>query len=274
MLHRYFILAICQIICFFIILDGCVKNITKEQIRGNLIEVSNNIDSYGYNYEMEMDMQTSVAGERSGTIVKSNGTSHIDIKNKKIKKSINIDENNKLKTKSTHTEIYISDNMEYILSEKHSNWIKFDVPRNKLDSENQLKKQMKLVMTSKIKSIKEESFKNIDCYLVSIEPDKDSFWKVIMEQEQEPPLLKLFNLDYENVVKDMDMKLWISKDTFLPTGCTMHMKAVIERTIMKQPLRMTINIARVCSYYGYNKLTPIELPKEAKDAEVYEEEWD
>jgi len=75
MLHRYFILAICQIICFFIILDGCVKNITKEQIRGNLIEVSNNIDSYGYNYEMEMDMQTFVAGEHSGTILKSNGTS-------------------------------------------------------------------------------------------------------------------------------------------------------------------------------------------------------
>jgi hypothetical protein len=239
-----------------------------------LIEASNNINIYGYEMDMDMDMEISVAGEDSSKIVKSNGNGYIDIKNKKMKISININDTSERKTKLTHTEIYIFDDMEYMLSEKDSNWIKFEVPRNKLDSENQLKKQMKLVMISKIKSIKEESFKNIDCYLLSIEPDKDAFWKVIMEQEEEHPLLKFLNLDCENVVKDMDMKLWISKDTFLPAECTMHMKAVIERTMMKQPLRMTINIATVCSYHDYNELTPIELPEEAKDAEVYEEEWD
>ncbi|MCD6441892.1 MAG: hypothetical protein J7L86_08970, partial [Candidatus Marinimicrobia bacterium] len=77
-----------------------------------MIEVSNNIDSYGY--KMDMDMETSVAGEDSNKIVKSNGNGCIDIKNKKIKKSININETNKGKTKLTHTEIYIFDDMEYM----------------------------------------------------------------------------------------------------------------------------------------------------------------
>jgi hypothetical protein len=272
-IQRYFILAICQLICFFIILHGCVKNIPKEQIRENLIEVSNNIDIYGY--EMEMEMETSIADEDSNTIVKSNSNGYVDIKNKKIKKSININETNKGKTKLTHTEIYIFDDTEYMQSGKDGNWIKFEVPRNKLDSENQLKKQMKLVMTSKIKSIKEEGFKNIDCYLLGIEPDKDSFWKVIMEQEEEHPLLKLLNLDYENVVKDMDMKLWISKDKFSPMKCIMEMKAVIEKEIMKAPFKMTMNVKKTYRYHDYIKLRAIELPEQAKKAKVYnEEEWD
>jgi len=271
--QRCFILAVCQLICFFIILHGCVKNIPKEQIRGNLIEVSNNIDIYGY--EMEMEMETSVSDEDSNTIVKSNGNGYVDIKNKKIKKSINFNETNKRKTKSTHTEIYILDDIEYILSGNDSNWIKFEVPRNKLNSENQLKKQMNLVMSSKIKSIKEEGFKNIDCYLLAIEPDKDAFWKVIMEQEEEHPLLKLLNLDYEDVVKDMDMRLWISKDNSYPMKCTMKMRAVIEKEIMKAPFKMVINVKKTYRYHNYIKLGAIELPEQAKKAKVYnEEEWD
>lgn len=272
MIQRYFILLICQIICFFITLHGCVKNIPKEQIRGNLIEVSNDIDSYGY--EMDTDMETSIADKDSNTIIKSNGNGYVDIKNKKIKKSININEINKVKTKLTHTEIYILDDTEYMQSGNDSNWIKFEVPINKLDSENQLKKQMNLVMTSKIKSIKEEGFKNVDCYLLAIEPDKDSFWKVIMEQEEEHPLLKLLNLDCENVVKDMDMKLWISKDNSYPMKCTMKMKAVIEKEIMKSPFKMIINVKKTYSYYNYNKPLGIKLPDRAKNAKVYQEEWE
>jgi hypothetical protein len=272
-IQRYFILAICQLICFFIILHGCVKNIPIEEIRGNLIEISNNIDSYGY--EMNMDMETSVAGEDSSKVVKSIGNGYIDVKNKKMKLAININETNKGKTKLTHAEIYIFDDMEYMQSGKDANWIKFEVPGNKLDSENQLKKQMKLVMTSKIKSIKEGSFKNIDCYLLSIAPDKDAFWKVVMEQEEEHPLLKLLNLDCENVVKDMDMELWISKDNFSPMNCTMKMTAVIEKEIMKAPFKMIINVKKTYRYHDYTKLRAIELPEQAKKAKLYyEEEWD
>ncbi|MCK4604234.1 MAG: hypothetical protein KAU41_05970 [Deltaproteobacteria bacterium] len=237
-----------------------------------MIEVSNNIDIYGY--EMDMDMETSIAGENSSKVVKSNGNGYIDIKNKKIKISININETSKGKSKLTHTKIYIFDDMEYMLSGIDSNWIKFEVPRNKLDSENQLNKQMKLVMTSKIKYIKEESFKNIDCYLLSIEPDKDASWKVIMEQEEEHPLLKLLNLDCENVVKDMDMKLWISKDTSFPMKCIMEMRAVIEKEIMKAPFKMIINVKKTYSYYNHNKPLVIKLPEGAKNAKVYREEWE
>ena len=121
MIRRYFILLICQIICFFIILQGCVKKIPKEQIRGNLIEVSNDIDSYGY--EMDTNMETSVAGEDSSKVVKSIGNGYIDVKNKKMKLAININETNKGKTKLTHAEIYIFDDMEYMLSGKDSDWI-------------------------------------------------------------------------------------------------------------------------------------------------------
>jgi len=272
MMRSYFTSLICQIICFFIILHGCVKTITKGEIRRNLIDVLNNINTYSY--EMEMCMETSIAGEDSTEIVKSNGNGYIDIKNKKMKISINLNETDKEKSRLTQTEIYIFDTMEYIQSGKNNEWIKFEVPRYKLDNENQLKKQMKLVMISKIKNLKEETFKNIDCYLLSIEPDKQSFWKVIMEQDEEHPLFKLFNLDYESVVKCTDMKVWIEKNSFIPMKCVMQMRAVIEKQIMKQPFKMIINIKKGYSYYNYNTPLVIKLPDQAKSAKVYQEEWE
>ncbi|CAD7777652.1 MAG: hypothetical protein KCCBMMGE_00579 [Candidatus Methanoperedenaceae archaeon GB37] len=147
-------------------------------------------------------------------------------------------------------------------------------PRHKLDSENQLKKQMKLVMTSKIKNLKEETFKNIDCYLLSIEPDKQSFWEVIMEQDEEHPLMRLLNLDYEDVVKRINMEMWIEKKTFFPLKCIMKMQAVIEKEIMKQPFKMTIDIKKTYCYYNYNRPLVIKLPDQAKRAKVYQKEWE
>lgn len=272
MTRSYFLLLIYLTICPFVISQSCVKTITHGQMRGNLIEVLNSIDTYGY----EMEMETTIAGENSSEIVKSNGNGNIDIKNKRMKISININETtNKGKSKSTETEIYVFDIMEYIQSRKDGEWIKFEVPRHKLDRENRLKKQMKLLMTSKIKNLKDETLENIDCYLLNIEPDKEAFWKVIMEQEEEHPLLKLLNLDYEDVVKDMDMKVWISKDKFFPIKCIMQMGAVIQREIMEKPFKMIINVKTAYRYYDHNKSLTIKLPEQAKRAKIYkEEEWD
>jgi len=259
------------IICLLIILQGCAKPISKGEIKGNLIEVLDNIHTYSY--EMEMEMETSVTGEDIKDVVKANAQADIDVKNRKIKIFIHINERNK-RSKSTQTKIYILDTMEYIQSERDSEWIKFEVPRHKLDSENQLKKQMKLVMTSKIKNLKEETFKNIDCYLLSIEPDKQSFWEVIMEQDEEHPLMRLLNLDYEDVVKRINMEMWIEKKTFFPLKCIMKMQAVIEKEIMKQPFKMTIDIKKTYCYYNYNRPLVIKLPDQAKRAKVYQKEWE
>ena len=271
-----FALIICFIIFPVIILQGCMKAMTSEQIRGNLVEVSKNIESYCY--EMEMYMETDIAGEDSPEIVKSNHNAHVNVKNKRMKVSINIDEwtTDKTKAKSTQTEMYIVDTMEYLYSHHHGKegkWVKLEAP-NKFDSENRLKEHLELLMTSKATKLEDETLENIDCCLLSIEPGKEGFWKVIMEQEEEHPLLKLLNLDYEDVVKEMDMKLWVGKDTFFPMKCHMQMKAVIEREIMNELFKMTINVKTAYRYHDYKKLLAIELPEEAKNAEIYEEEWD
>lgn len=271
-----FALIIYLIIFPSIIFHGCMKAMTGGQIRENLIEVSKNVGSYSY--EMEMYMETSVAGEDSPEIVKSNRNAHIDIKNKRMKISINIDEwgTDKTNSKSTRTEMYIFDTVEYLYSHDHgkdSKWVKFEAP-NKFDSENRLKKHLELLMTSQATKLEDETLGNIDCYLVSIEPNKEAFWKVIMEQEEEHPLLKLLNLDYEDVVKEIDMKVWISKNNFFSIKCYMQMKAVIEGQIMDELFKMTINVETTYRYHDYNKLLAIELPQEAKNAEIYEEEWD
>jgi len=260
----------------FIIFQGCMKAITSEQIRVNLVEVSKNVESYSY--EMEMYMETDIAGEDS-EIAQTKAYGEIDVAGKRMMVAIDMDEtiSGEAQTKSTKTLMYVIDNMAYSYSQSvkgKGKWIKFEVPKDTLGNENRLKKLMDLLLRSKIKKLGDEKVENIDCYLVSVEPDPKNFWAVIMEQEEEHPLLELLDLDYADIIKDVDMKVWIAKKTFLSAKCHMEMKAVIERTIMKQPFRMTINVRTVCRYHDFNKLTAIELPEEAKGAELYEEEWD
>jgi len=272
-----FLLIICLIISPFIISHGCIKAITGGQIRGNVIDVSKNIESYCY--DMDRYIETSITGEDSPEIVRSKGNGHVDVKNKRMKVLINIDEwtTDKAQSRSTRTEMYVFDTMEYLYLHsrgKDGRWVKFEAPCNKFDNENHLKKQMELLMTSKITNSQDEALGKLDCYLLTIEADKEAFWKVIMEQEEELPLLKLLNLDYRDVVKEMDIKMWTSKDTFLPVKCHMQMKAVIEKEIMNESFKMIINVKTIYTYHDHNKLLAIELPEQAKNAEIYEEEWD
>ena len=149
---------------------------------------------------------------------------------------------------------------------KWDNWVKFEVSRDKFESENQVEKQIKLAVLSKIKSLKGKG----NYYLLNIEPEKETFWKLVMEQEEEHPLLKLLNLDYEDVIKEADMNIWIEKGILFPIRCILKMKAIIEGEIMKEPFRSK----KVYKYYDYNKAVALKLPEEAKKARVYEEEWD
>jgi hypothetical protein len=257
-----------------IVLLGCV---TEEQAKQRLFESLHNIKTY--TYEMETNMGTDIAGEDSSETVQSNINGQVDVEGKRVKLTINTNEtiSDRKKSKSTQTQIYIFDTMEYLHSSnsgKDGKWIKFQIHEKKLDSENLAKRQMDLLRTSKIKRLKDETLENVDCYLLSTEPDKKDFWKVIMQQEGEHPLLKLLNLDYKDVVKEMDMKVWVAKDTFLPMKCHMQMKAVIEGEIKEEPFKMTINVKTVYRYHDYNKSLIIELPEEAKNAEIYEEELD
>lgn len=271
-----FLLIMYLIISPFIIFQGCMKAITSEQIRGDLVEVSKNVESYSY--EMEMYMETSIAGEDSPEIVKSNRNAYVDVKNKRMTVSVNIDEwtTDKAKSKSTQTEMYILDTMEYLCSHDHGKegkWVKVEAP-NKFDCENRLKKHLELLMSSKTTKLEDETLGKIDCYLLTIEPDKEPLWKVIMEQEEEHPLLELLDLNYSDIVKEMDMKVWVAKDTFLPMKCHMQMKAVIEKEIMNELFTMTIDVKTAYMYHDYDKLLAIELPVEAKGAEIYEEDRD
>jgi len=259
------------VICLLIILQGCAKPISKGEIKGKLIEVLNNVHTYSY--EMEMEIETSVAGEDIKNVVKANAQADIDVKNRKMKIFIHTNERNK-RSKSTQTKIYILDTMEYIQSEEDSEWIKFEVSKHKLDSKNQIKRQMNLITGSEIKKVESNALGNIDCYLLSIEPDKQSFWEVIMEQDEEHPLMRLLNLDYEDVVKRINMEIWIEKRTFFPLKCVMKMQAVIEKQVMKQPFKLTIAIKKTYYYYNYNRPLAIKLPPQAKKAKIYQEGWE
>jgi outer membrane lipoprotein-sorting protein len=254
------------VILFYITaLNGCIG---EEEIREEIIESLSNIKSYSYNMETKIVTQP----EKHSRTIELKRKADMDIKEKK---AIILTERYQTKLygkkeTSTKAHTYIINDMEYNFN-KDNGWIKNKISENRWYDEDKIRTQMDLVLKSKIDKLKNEKIGDIDCYLIRITSDAREFWILIMEQEEEHPLIKLLNLDYDNVVKGMDMKIWIDKRTFLPVKCMIAMQAVIQKPIMKEPLNMKIDIHTVYTYYNYNTLMNIELPNEAKKARIYNE---
>lgn len=246
-------------------LSGCIG---EEEVREKIIESLSNIKNYSYNMETKIVSQD----EQSSSIVNLKRKAKMNIKEKKA-----IILTDRYQTKSytkketsTKAQTYIINNMEYNFN-KVNGWIKNKISENRWYDEDKIRTQMDLVLKSKIEKLKDEKIGDIDCYLIRTQPNVREFWILIMEQEEEHPLLKLLNLDYDNVVKGIDMKIWVDKRTFLPVKCMMAMRAVIQKPIMKESFNTKIDIHTVYTYYNYNMLMTIDLPDEAKKARIYNE---
>ena len=246
-------------------LYGCIG---EEEVREKIIESLSNIKSYSYSMETKIVTQP----EKHSRTIKLKRKADIDIKGERA-----IIVTDRYQTKSyakketsTKAQTYIINDMECNFN-KNNGWIKNKISENRWYDEDKIRTQMDLVLKSKIEKLKDEKIGDIDCYLIRTKPDAREFWILVMEQEEEHPLIKLLNLDYDNVVKGIDMKIWIDKRTFLPVKCIMAMQAVIQKPIMKESFNMKIDIHTVYIYYNYNTLMTIDLTDQAKKARIYNE---
>ena len=254
------------IILFFLInLNGCV---TEEQIKEKIKESLANIKNYSYDMETKIAIQSKM----SSKFVCLNRKAEIDNKGKRaiIKTDMHESMPSTKKEIYAKTLTYIINNTEYNYTKKND-WIKNKISKNRFDNENRIMAQVNLLLRSNTEKLNHEKIGDIDCYIVSVKPDTKEFWILIMEQEEEHPLVQLLNLDYDEVVEEIDMKIWIAKETFLPVKSVMEMQAEIQEEIMKELFKMTINIDTVYRYKDFNKLPIIKLPEEAKKAKIYEE---
>lgn len=246
-------------------LNGCIG---EEEIREEIIESLSNIKSYSYNVETKIVTQS----EKHSRTIELKRKANIDINGERAIIVIERYQTELYAKKETSTKAqrYIINNMEYNFN-KGNGWVKNKISENRWYDEDKVRTQMDLVLKSKIEKLKDDKIGDIDCYLIRTKPDEREFWILIMEQEEEHPLIKLLNLDYDNIVKGMDMKIWVDKRTFLPIKCIMKLRAVIQKPIMKESFNMKIDIHTVYTYYNYNTLMTIELPDEAKKARIYNE---
>jgi len=77
--------------------------------------------------------------------------------------------------------------------------------------------------------------------------------------------------DFEDMIKNLSIKIWVAKDTFFPMKAETIMKMVITAEDMgemagEEEGEMTMDMETTVTYRNYNQPVSIVLPGEAQDA--------
>ena len=172
---------------------------------------------------------------------------------------------------------YFVDGMSYIKTttetpglEPQVQWRKQEVPWDAMPLPTEL--MILWLNISEVELLGTEKIRGIDCFPIGLLPDAEMYWQEMMrrmqEMELDPQIAEEVPCreDFEHALRDMTIKLWVAKDTFLPvkehqrwTGVT-----IFEGSEM-------IGVMEKTTYFDYNQPVTIELPPEAADAITFEE---
>ena len=253
-----------------------------DEIMANILENQQNMESYQFNVDMTADMAMigeDLEGCTPGNMNMSGTMSGAaDIVNYQMKVVMDFDVSVPDEDPiSMEMEMYLVDDMMYMMMDMPmmpAQWIKSDVPEYDLDQMDIAGAQMDLLEMAYAKILGSEKVNGEDCYILKIIPDMDEMWDMVMEQSQVPigemPDFPIENLS--DMFKDVSMKVWVTKNTFLVVKSEIDMSMEITGETMGMPeeeggFTMDMNMSMLM--YDHNQPVTIELPPEAEDA-VYQ----
>jgi hypothetical protein len=151
-------------------------------------------------------------------------------------------------------------------------WIKIAMPSGLWDRQNQLIQQAELLENSAaVKYLGEESIDGQECYVVELKPSTESLKKLLSQIDV--PMIDSqagSSLDLPGLFKDLIIKQWINKESYLFIKTVEHMSmelepqdiGVSEGTFKKLNIFADIEM----KFYDYNQPVNIQLPAGAEKA--------
>jgi hypothetical protein len=99
----------------------------------------------------------------------------------------------------------------------------------------------------------------------------DKLWEVMSQQKSLGGILEGVEVSPKDVIKEMNLKYWIAKDTSLPAKVSGGMVTAMNSEDLNLPaeegeFEVTMNTDYDVSYSSYGESVSIELPPEAKEA--------
>lgn len=226
--------------------------LTAEQIRDKSVEAMDNVHSYAF----DMGIKMSVEEGQGVTAMDMTGNGRVDIKNKRMYSKIDVG----MLGMTMSTETYLIDNMQYIMLPTMG-WVKNETEADIWETQDFVKSQRDLMKDIEVKLCGSENVNGVDCYILEMKPDKDEILQLLGQQMGD--ISGISSTEMSEMIKSIELKEWIAKDTFL-----------VRRTVTDMQMETegkTLNIEVTLNVYDYNKAMNIELPEEAKNAQDIED---
>jgi hypothetical protein len=174
--------------------------------------------------------------------------------------------------------MYIIDNTMYMnmgeMLGEDSGWMKMEIPKDEYsgfediwESQNLTSEQEDLLFeASEVNILGEEKVNGVNCYKVSIVPNMEQLFDLMMSQDMSGYLSEdLYYSDMDEaleILDDFSIIYWYDKSTFLPVKMDIEMTMFDEEEGLDMSIDMEVNM----KYTNFNKPVTIKLPSDAKDA--------
>ena len=292
------------VIVAIMMLSSYAGALSEEEISDMVLNNSSEVDCYKFDMNMTIDVLT---GNETNVVTElamgDNGSGVVDIINKSrwmtmrmcmnmseimaentsVDTNGNISEDSSLNMPGTicmGMEMYHINNTMYMgdlgsmLPFDLSLWIKSEMSEQNGTSQDQLGAQMVLLNCSNVTLLEDAEVKDVECYVLKIVPDREKFWKIMMDKSlMSHPLVGQFEMGkkLQNIsvvanqsIMNISMSLWIAKDTksVMKSVATMEMMTISPDTEEETRIAMDYEIG----FYDYDVPVSIMLPPEAEGA--------
>ena len=264
-----------------LVVIACGKGELTQQEIGKVVDnaVAANAEVDTLRFDMDMLIATEVMaeGEMSEMTIMTDVAGTVDKPNREMQFTMSITTDMLGEDEQTMAmEFYTVGEWGYtkvdipVLGEQ---WVKTRSTTEMWEEQSQIDQQIELLQTAtEVNLLGSEYVGDIECYAVELVVGAEALEKLLWQQQvggMED--IDLEELDLAKLFKEMSVKEWIAKDSYLLMKSKVHMLMAFDSSELEVPEadfeKMTMDMNLEARFYNHNQEVSIELPEEALEAQ-------
>ena len=256
-------------------LGGCAKEVSAQEITDNVLLAYPKIDTFKLNMNLTMAMAIESGTEQMEMNVTGTAAGQINSADNEMQIAINMAADlSGQGSQNISEEIYVVGGQSYMKMSilGFDQWFKMDIPEEIWNQQNQLEQQVEFLRNAiEVTKLGEETVDGVNCYILQITPDLDAMLDWVKAQQQDvSPDMDLSNINLNEIFKNLSLKMWVAKDSYLPVKgdiqITMEILPQDVGADASETGKISMDMSAQVKYYDYGKPVTIELPQEALNA--------
>ena len=279
-MKRILVLGVSLLALMASLLVGCaggeLTEAEMEQVLTDVLTANAEVDTCKFDLNMQATIEMTGGPEPGGASMLGSGTGVVDSAAREMHMTMNtIIDTPEDGEVELSVEYYVVDGWMHIkmnLPDKGEQWMKMQMPEEMWEAQSQIDQQLELLETAdEANYLGTEDIDGTPCYVVEIVASTEALGK-LMSQYQLPEMegVDLGEFDLTDMMKEMSVKQWVAKDSYLFMKTENHILLEIlpgnvgasEEDFGK----ITEDITSGMKFYDYGEPVSIELPEEALQA--------